>query len=88
MLKNWTVITEATRDIMAREYYLMNANHRNHKHTEQIISLFGSAKQSLNILRNCERYKLKQAAKRKGGRPALANPLIIRRKNNEVDAHR
>lgn len=69
MLKNWTVITEATRDVMAREYYLMNANHRNHKHTEQIISLFGSAKQSLNILRNCERYKLKQAAKRKGGRP-------------------
>jgi hypothetical protein len=69
MLRNWTVITETTRDVMAREHYLLNTEHRNHRHTEQIINLFGSAKQSLNILRNCERYKLKQAAKRKGGRP-------------------
>jgi len=69
MLRNWTVITETTRDVMAREHYLLNTEHRNHRHTEQIINLFGSAKQSLNILRNCERYKLKQALKRKGGRP-------------------
>ncbi|MCG9725707.1 hypothetical protein [Vibrio brasiliensis] len=69
MLKNWTVITEVTRDVMAREHYLMNAKHRNHRDTENIINIFGSGKQSLNILRNCERYKLRQAAKRKGGRP-------------------
>ncbi|MDH5932666.1 hypothetical protein [Vibrio splendidus] len=69
MLKNWTVITEATRDVIAREHYLMNASHRNHRQTENIINIHGSEKQSLNILRNCERYKLKQAAKRKGGRP-------------------
>ncbi|EGR1584003.1 hypothetical protein LNR29_000256 [Vibrio parahaemolyticus] len=69
MLKNWTVTTEATRDVMAREHYLINESHRNHKHTEKIISIFGSETQSLNILRNCERYKLKQASKRQGGRP-------------------
>lgn len=69
MLTNWTVITEATRDVMAREYYLLDTEHRNHRHTENIINLFGSAKQSLNILRNCERYKLKQAIQRRGGRP-------------------
>ncbi|EGQ7737610.1 hypothetical protein AW041_08820 [Vibrio parahaemolyticus] len=54
---------------MAREHYLINESHRNHKHTEKIISIFGSETQSLNILRNCERYKLKQASKRQGGRP-------------------
>lgn len=69
MLKNWTVITQATLDVMAREHYLLNKRHRNHKQTEKIINIYGSAKQSLNILRNCERYKLKQAARRKGGRP-------------------
>ena len=69
MLKNWTVITEATKDVMAREHYLLNKRHRNHKQTENIVNIYGTAKQSLNILRNCERYKLKQAAKRKGGRP-------------------
>ena len=69
MLRNWTVTTEATRDVMAREHYLINESHRNHKHTEKIISIFGSETQSLNILRNCERYKLKQASKRQGGRP-------------------
>lgn len=69
MLINWTVITEATRDVMAREHYLLDTEHRNHSHTENIINLFGSAKQSLNILRNCERYKLKQAIQRRGGRP-------------------
>ncbi|WP_241901810.1 hypothetical protein [Vibrio cyclitrophicus] len=69
MLKNWTVITQATLDVMAREHYLLNKRHRNHKQTEKIINIYGSAKQSLNILRNCERYKLKQAAQRRGGRP-------------------
>ncbi|MEZ9291221.1 hypothetical protein AB4251_18935 [Vibrio lentus] len=69
MLKNWTVITQATLDVMAREHYLLNKRHRNHKQTEKIINIYGSAKQSLNILRNCERYKLKQAARRRGGRP-------------------
>ncbi|PMP02412.1 hypothetical protein BCS89_16830 [Vibrio splendidus] len=54
---------------MAREHYLLDEHHRNHKHTEKIVNVYGSVKQSLNILRNCERYKLKQAAARKGGRP-------------------
>tara|TARA_Y100000588_G_scaffold124900_1_gene136820 strand:+ start:3734 stop:4615 length:882 start_codon:yes stop_codon:yes gene_type:complete len=69
MLKNWTVITQATRNVMAREHYLTNIKHRNHKTTEQIIDIYGSEVQSLNMIRNCERYKLKQAAARKGGRP-------------------
>lgn len=69
MLKNWTVITEATKDVMAREHYLLNKNHRNHANTDAIVNIYGSAKQSLNILRNCERYKLRQATRRKGGRP-------------------
>lgn len=69
MLKNWTVITEATRNVIAREHYLMNKSHRNHKNTEEIVNIYGSEVQSLNILRNCERYKLKQAAMKRGGRP-------------------
>ncbi|CAK2437310.1 Relaxase/mobilization nuclease-like protein [Vibrio crassostreae] len=69
MLKNWTVITQATRNVMAREHYLTNIKHRNHKTTEKIIDIYGSEVQSLNMIRNCERYKLKQAAARKGGRP-------------------
>ncbi len=43
--------------------------HRKHKATEQILNIYGSKVQSLNMLRNCERYKLKQAAARRGGRP-------------------
>jgi hypothetical protein len=69
MLKNWTVITQATRNVMAREHYLTNMKHRNHKDTEEILNIYGSEAQSLNMIRNCERYKLKQAAARKGGRP-------------------
>lgn len=69
MLKNWTVVTQATQNVMAREHYLTNMKHRNHKATEKILNIYGSEVQSLNMLRNCERYKLKQAAARKGGRP-------------------
>lgn len=69
MLKNWTVITQATQNVMAREHYLTNMKHRNHKDTEAIVNIYGSEVQSLNMLRNCERYKLKQAAARRGGRP-------------------
>lgn len=69
MLKNWTVITQATRNVMAREHYLTNMKHRNHKETEAIVNIYGSEVQSLNMLRNCERYKLKQAVARRGGRP-------------------
>lgn len=69
MLKNWTVITQATKNVMAREHYLTNMKHRNHTGTERIINLYGSETQSLNILHNCERYKLKQAANKRGGRP-------------------
>ncbi|NOI80560.1 hypothetical protein F0237_07785 [Vibrio tubiashii] len=57
---------------MAREHYLLNQSHRNHKRTEQIINVFGSETQSLNILRNTERYKLRQASKKRGGRPPTA----------------
>ncbi|MEZ9318854.1 hypothetical protein AB4161_00505 [Vibrio sp. 10N.286.51.E5] len=72
MLKNWTVVTQAALDVMAREHYLLNKSHRNHKRTEKIINIFGSQAESLNILRNTERYKLRQAAKRRGGRPPTA----------------
>ncbi len=72
MLKNWTVVTQAAQDVMAREHYLLDTAHRNHKRTEKIVNIFGSEAQSLNILRNTERYKLKQASNRRGGRPPTA----------------
>ncbi|NOI18346.1 hypothetical protein F0223_08895 [Vibrio coralliilyticus] len=57
---------------MDREHYLLNKAHHNHKCTEQIINIFGSEAQSLNMLRNTERYKLRQARNRRGGRPPTA----------------
>lgn len=69
MLKNWTVITESTKSVLAREHYLNNAKHKNHLNTEAILSIFGSENTSLNIIKNCNKYSLQQAYKRKGGRP-------------------
>ncbi|HHJ3218802.1 TPA: hypothetical protein ACQJO6_003019 [Vibrio parahaemolyticus] len=69
MLKNWTVIAEATKSVIARERYLTDTNHKNHRYTEQIINLYGDEKQSLNMIHFCEKYKFKQAQKRRGGRP-------------------
>ncbi|CAH0530510.1 hypothetical protein CTH30272_02847 [Allocatenococcus thiocycli] len=68
-IKNWTVTVESVKNINAREIYLNDKNHPNHKKTENIISVFGNEVTSLNINYQCEKYKLKQAMKRKGGRP-------------------
>lgn len=72
MLKNWTVVTESAKCVIARERYLNDKQHKNHINTEQIINIYGSENQSLNMLRNCERYKLAIAKKRRGGRPPTA----------------
>ena len=72
MIKNWTVVAETTKSVIAREIYLKNTEHSNHINTERIISLFGDETHSLNMLRNCESYKLKGALKKKGGRPPTA----------------
>ncbi|KOO04812.1 hypothetical protein [Vibrio nereis] len=69
MLKNWTVIAEATKSVVARERYLKDLNHKNHRYTQQIINLYGDEKQSLNMIHFCEKYKFKQAQNRRGGRP-------------------
>ncbi|CAK3828267.1 conserved hypothetical protein [Vibrio crassostreae] len=69
MLKNWTVITESAKCMLAREKYLNDAKHKNHRNTEAILNLFGSEETSLNMMRNCNKYALLQASKRRGGRP-------------------
>jgi hypothetical protein len=68
-IKNWTVTAESTKSASAREIYLHDKNHSNHRNTERIINIFGSAKTSININRNLEAYKLQTALKGKGGRP-------------------
>ncbi|MEZ8379058.1 hypothetical protein AB6C48_09520 [Vibrio splendidus] len=69
MLKNWTVITESTKSVLAREKYLNDAKHKNHRNTEAILNIFGSEDTSLNMMRNCNKYTLYQANRRRGGRP-------------------
>ncbi|MFA0505028.1 hypothetical protein AB4510_10445 [Vibrio sp. 10N.222.54.B12] len=73
MIKNWTITTEAvkhgTDGVMARERYLLAENHPNHRTTEAIISLFGSAKTSQRIALVGEQFRVKQHLNRKGGRP-------------------
>lgn len=69
MLKNWTVITESAKCVLAREKYLNDVKHKKHRNTEAILNLFGSEETSLNIMRNCNKYTLQQASKRRGGRP-------------------
>lgn len=72
MLKNWTVITESAKCVLAREIYLNDVKHKNHRNTEAILNLYGSEDTSLNMIRNCDKYSLRQAHKRKGGRPPKA----------------
>ncbi|MFA0088314.1 hypothetical protein [Vibrio sp. 10N.261.51.F12] len=73
MIKNWTITTEATKHgtdgVMARERYLLAENHPNHRTTEAIVSLFGSAKTSQRIALVGEQFRVKQHLNRKGGRP-------------------
>lgn len=71
MIKNWTVTVESTKSASAREIYLNDAKHPNHKHTDAILNIIGSQSTTLNINRNMEAYKLKTATARKGGRPPL-----------------
>lgn len=74
MLKNWTVVTQPVRSttdgVMMRERYLKSKTHSNHKHTEQIISLFGCAETSNRIAMSGEKFRLNQKLyNRRGGRP-------------------
>ncbi|WP_165312413.1 hypothetical protein [Vibrio ziniensis] len=71
-IKNWTVTVESVKSTAARELYLNNLNHQNHSNTERIINIWGNAQTSLNIQYQCEKRRLQQAMKRKGGRPPLA----------------
>ncbi|PMO60345.1 hypothetical protein BCT06_12680 [Vibrio breoganii] len=68
-IKNWTVTVESVRSVLAREHYLNNSKHQNHSKTELIVDIWGSKETSLNIDYQCEKRKLQQALKRKGGRP-------------------
>ncbi|MEZ8867875.1 hypothetical protein AB6F25_22725 [Vibrio splendidus] len=71
-IKNWTVTVESARSVLAREIYLTDINHKNHTNTEQIINIIGSPQTTLNIEYQCEKRRLAQAVKRKGGRPPTA----------------
>jgi hypothetical protein len=70
-IKNWTITAEGTKSASAREVYLNDKKHPNHKNTEGYLDVFGSDNTTLNIIRNTERHKLETARKRKGGRPPL-----------------
>ncbi|HIF9415961.1 TPA: hypothetical protein ACX6SD_003890 [Photobacterium damselae] len=74
MIKNWTVTTQPVRlasdGIMMREGYLLNTKHANHKHTEDLVSLFGCADTSNRIALAGEQFRLNQQLNnRRGGRP-------------------
>lgn len=68
-IKNWTVTAESTKSAAAREQYLNDINHKNHKNTERIFSVWGSVDTTANIIRNAEKRRLETALKGKGGRP-------------------
>ncbi|MGL1339835.1 hypothetical protein ACSTJQ_25155, partial [Vibrio parahaemolyticus] len=68
-IKNWTVTAESTKSAAAREQYLNNINHKNHKNTERIFSVWGSVDTTANIIRNAEKRRLETSLKGKGGRP-------------------
>jgi hypothetical protein len=68
-IKNWTITAESTKSAAAREKYMNNMEHPNHKNTEAIFTVFGSAASTLNIIKNCEERKLINLLKGKGGRP-------------------
>ena len=74
MLKNWTVTTQPVRHecdgVIIRERYLLNQNHSNHKHTENLISIFGCTETSNRIAISGERFRLyQQLYNHRGGRP-------------------
>ncbi|EGQ8946785.1 hypothetical protein ATY37_14095 [Vibrio cidicii] len=74
MIKNWTVTTQPVRlasdGVMMRERYLLNKKHANHKHTEELISIFGCAETSNRIALAGEQFRLNQQLyNRRGGRP-------------------
>ncbi len=73
MIKNWTVITESVKQqsdgLAIRERYLLNRNHPNHKHTENIISIIGNEETSRRIAIVGENHRLKQQVYSKRGRP-------------------
>lgn len=74
MIKNWTVTTQPVRlasdGVMMRERYLLNAEHANHKYTEDLISLFGCGATSKRIALTGEQFRLNQQLNnRRGGRP-------------------
>ena len=74
MIKNWTVTTQPVRlasdGIMMRERYLLNTKHANHKHTEDLVSLFGCADTSNRIALAGKQFRLNQQLNnRRGGRP-------------------
>lgn len=67
-LKNWTITAESVKNgSTSRESYYHNMSHANHKHTERAFDVHGDYRSSVNMMRNCEAYKLKN--QRKGGRP-------------------
>lgn len=69
-IKNWTVTAQSVKKgAAAREVYLHDENHPNHKNTEGYLDVWGSKNHTLNIIKTCENYKMQQAQKRKGGRP-------------------
>ncbi|ELV8674137.1 hypothetical protein QNE47_003188 [Vibrio vulnificus] len=53
-----------------RERYLLNKKHANHKHTEELISIFGCAETSNRIALAGEQFRLNQQLyNRRGGHP-------------------
>ncbi len=68
-IKNWTVTAQSTKSAAAREQYLNNMSHKNHKNTERIFSVWGSVDTTANIIRNAEKRRLETSLKGKGGRP-------------------
>ncbi|ODZ11032.1 hypothetical protein [Vibrio parahaemolyticus] len=70
-LKNWTITAQGTKSAAARERYLRDKKHPNHRNTTAYLNIHGTADTTLDIIRNCERHKLKTALKGKGGRPPV-----------------
>ncbi len=73
MIRNWTVTTQAVKNgadgLACRERYLTSKTHPNHRKTEAIISIAGSAKTTSKIALVGQEFKLKQKLTGKGGRP-------------------
>lgn len=71
-IKNWTVTAETVNNAAAREIYFSDENHKNHVNTEGFIDVFGSERQTLEIIHRAEKRRLKMSKARKGGRPPKA----------------